>query len=44
VQPVLETTRMMTDLREYQFVVQFVQAESDRQQNLIDKLGTKPTV
>ncbi len=43
VQPVLETTRMMTDLREFQFVAQFVQAESDRQQNVIDKLGQKPT-
>jgi flagellar basal-body rod protein FlgF len=38
VQPVLEMTRMMTDLREFQFVSQFVQAESDRQQNAIEKL------
>jgi flagellar basal-body rod protein FlgF len=43
VQPVLETTRMINDLREFQFVVQFVQAESDRQQNVIDKLAQKPT-
>jgi flagellar basal-body rod protein FlgF len=38
VQPVLETTRMMDDVRQFQFVTQFVQAESDRQQNAIDKL------
>lgn len=38
VQPVLEITRMMQDLREFQFVSQYVQAESDRQQSAIDKL------
>jgi flagellar basal-body rod protein FlgF len=38
VQPVLEVTRMMDDLRQFQFVTQFVQAEGDRQQNAIDKL------
>jgi flagellar basal-body rod protein FlgF len=38
VQPVLETTRMMDNLRQFQFVTQLVQAESDRQQNAIDKL------
>jgi flagellar basal-body rod protein FlgF len=38
VQPVLEMTRMMTELREFQFVSQYVQAEADRQQGLIDKL------
>jgi flagellar basal-body rod protein FlgF len=38
VQPTLETTRMMTDLREFQFVSQFVQAEADRQQTAIDKI------
>ncbi len=38
VQPIEETTKMMTDLREFQFVTQFVQAESDRQQSAIDKL------
>jgi flagellar basal-body rod protein FlgF len=38
VQPALEVTRMMTDLREFQFVTQFVQAEADRQQNAIDRL------
>lgn len=38
VQPVLEMTRMMTGLREFQFVTQFIQAEADRQQSSIDKL------
>jgi flagellar basal-body rod protein FlgF len=38
VQPIEETTKMMSDLREFQFVTQFVQAESDRQQSAIDKL------
>lgn len=38
VQPIAETTRMMTDLREFQFVTQFVQAEGERQQTAIDKI------
>ena len=38
VQPVLEMTRMMSSLREYQFMSEFIQAEADRQQNAIDKL------
>ncbi len=38
VQPVLELTRMMNNERQFQFVTQFIQAESDRQQNSIDKL------
>ena len=38
VQPVLELTRMMNDAREFQFVSQYVQSESDRQQAAIDKL------
>ncbi len=38
VQPVMEVTRMMNDLRQFQFVTQLVQAESDRQQNAIDKI------
>ena len=38
VQPVAETTRMMADLREFQFVSQFVEAEGQRQQMAIDKL------
>jgi flagellar basal-body rod protein FlgF len=38
VQPVLEMTRMMDGLRQFQFVSQFIQAEDDRQQSAIDKL------
>jgi flagellar basal-body rod protein FlgF len=38
VQPTLEVTRMMTGVREFQFVTQFVQAEADRQQSAIDKI------
>lgn len=38
VQPVLEVTRMMDNERQFQFVTQLVQAESDRQQQTIDKL------
>ncbi len=38
VQPVAETTRMMNDLREFQFVTQFVEAEGQREQTAIDKL------
>jgi flagellar basal-body rod protein FlgF len=38
VQPVLEVTRMMDGQRTFEFLAQFVQAESDRQQNSIDKL------
>ncbi len=41
VQPVLELTRMMTDLRAYEFVGQLVQADSDRQQAAIDKLAQR---
>ena len=38
VQPVVEMTRMMTTLREFQFASQFVQNEAERQQSAIDKL------
>jgi flagellar basal-body rod protein FlgF len=38
VQPVLELTRMMTELREFQFTSQLVQGEADRHQASIDKL------
>jgi flagellar basal-body rod protein FlgF len=40
VQPVLETTRMMNDLREFQFASEFLQGESDRRQGAIDKILT----
>lgn len=38
VQPTLEITRMMTDVREFQFTTQFLQAEADRQQSAIEKI------
>lgn len=38
VQAVVETTRMMSDLRSFQFTTQFVQAEADRMQSAIDKI------
>ncbi len=38
VQPVLELTRMLDNERQFQLLTQLVQAESDRQQNAIDKL------
>jgi flagellar basal-body rod protein FlgF len=38
VQPVMEVTRMMDGLRQFQFITEMVQAESDRQQSAIDKL------
>lgn len=40
--PTLELTRMMNDLREFQFVSQFIQGEADRQQSVIDKLTQQP--
>ncbi len=41
VQPITEMTAMTTQLREFQFVSQFVQAEADRQQGAIDKILRK---
>jgi flagellar basal-body rod protein FlgF len=38
VSPVMEITRMMDGLRQFQFVTEMVQAENDRQQAAIDKL------
>jgi len=38
VQPITELTRMLDTARQFQFVTQFVQAESTRRQNVIDKL------
>lgn len=38
VEPVRETTRMMRELREFQFASQFVQAESERQQSAVDRI------
>ncbi len=41
VQPITEMTRMMTDLRSYQFITQLVQSEAERAQGTIDKLTQK---
>ena len=38
VEPIAETTNMMNQLREFQFVSQFVEGEGQRQQTAIDKL------
>lgn len=43
VQPIAELNRMTNDLREFQFVTQFVQGEADRQQGAIDKILNKRT-
>jgi len=39
VQPTIELVRMLNGQQTFQFLAQFVQAESDRQQGAIDKLG-----
>jgi len=39
IQPVKELTRMMNDSQQFQFVVQFVQAEDTRRQSAIDKIA-----
>ncbi len=41
VEPTLELTRMLKDEREFQFTTQFLQAESDREQSAIEKIGPK---
>ncbi len=41
VEPIAETTSMMNELREFQFVSQFIEGESQRQQSAIDKLVQK---
>ncbi|HSZ90598.1 MAG TPA: flagellar basal-body rod protein FlgF [Acetobacteraceae bacterium] len=41
VQPVLEMTRMIDGERQFQFMTQLIQAESDREQSAIDKLLTQ---
>jgi flagellar basal-body rod protein FlgF len=38
VQAVVEVTRLIDDERQFQFIAQFVQAESDRQKDAVDKL------
>ena len=44
VEPISETTAMMTELREFQFVSQFVEAEDTREQDAISKLAASPSV
>jgi len=41
VQSIIETTKMMGDLRSFQFTTQFVQAEADRMQSAIDKITAR---
>ena len=41
VSPVVELTRMMRELREFEFTSKMVQAEAERQQTAIDKLTQK---
>ena len=43
VQPITELTQMMQTERNFQFVSQFVQSESDRQQSTIDKITQMQT-
>ncbi len=40
VQPVLELTRMLNEQRQFEFVAKFVEAESERQRDAIDKIVT----
>ena len=42
VSPMLEMTNMMQLGRDFQFMSQFVQSESERQQNAIDKITAEP--
>lgn len=41
IQPVAELTQMMSDMREFEFASQFADAEAQRQQAAIDKIGHK---
>jgi flagellar basal-body rod protein FlgF len=41
ISPVLELTRMMREMREFEFTSKMVQSDSNRQQNAIDKLTQK---
>ncbi len=38
VEPILEMTRLMGEVREFQFVTQFVDAEAERQSNAIERI------
>jgi flagellar basal-body rod protein FlgF len=41
VQPILQLTQMMSEMRDYQDVSQFVDAEAKREQSAIDQIGHK---
>ena len=43
VSPILETTRMMEELRDFQFASQLVEAEGDRQRSAIDRILRRAT-
>jgi flagellar basal-body rod protein FlgF len=38
VEPIMEMTRLMAEVREFQFISQFVEREGERQANVIDRL------
>lgn len=42
IEPIKEITRMMQQMREFQFTTQMIQAESSRQMSAIDKILTVP--
>jgi flagellar basal-body rod protein FlgF len=41
VQPIVQLTQMMSEMREFQFASQFVDAEAKREQSAIDQIGHK---
>jgi flagellar basal-body rod protein FlgF len=41
VQPIVQLTQMMTEMRDFQFASQFVDAEGKREQSAIDQIGHK---
>jgi flagellar basal-body rod protein FlgF len=43
VQPILQLTQMMNEMRDYQDASQFVDAEAKREQAAIDQIGHKGT-
>jgi flagellar basal-body rod protein FlgF len=41
VQPIVQLTQMMTEMRDFQFASQFIDAEGKREQSAIDQIGHK---
>jgi len=41
VQPIVQLTQMMTEMRDFQFASQFIDAEAKREQSAIDQIGHK---